>query len=143
MTSIPLAHTLYDGKDLELLPTEESVLLTAEEENKKKRRRSSGGASRMNVHSPLDPHTGWVAECHKCGKIGKFRNVFEGRPFQHSTGDGKYCGYFRLNPRKIGSAPPHLSEESQPIQNVETSSVPMPVLPPPPLDASSYPATTA
>jgi hypothetical protein len=49
---------------------------------------------------------GWVAECHRCGKLGKFRNVFEGRPFQHSTGDGKYCGYFRLNPRKMGTPAP-------------------------------------
>ena len=43
------------------LPIEESVLFnTPETENKKKRRRSSGGASRMNVHSPLDPHTGFA-----------------------------------------------------------------------------------
>jgi hypothetical protein len=45
------------------LPTEVSVLqhsyeVPDQEINKKKRRRSSGGASRMNVHSPLDPHTG-------------------------------------------------------------------------------------
>jgi hypothetical protein len=43
------------------MPVEESVLLnTPDSENKKKRKRSSGGASRMNVHSPLDPHTGAI-----------------------------------------------------------------------------------
>jgi hypothetical protein len=122
--------------------------IPGEEIVKKKRKRSSGGASRLNVHSPLDPHTGnstlcslvdprsphlsgWIAECHKCGKIGKFRHVFEGRPFQHSTGDGKYCGYFRLNPRKMGTvmltqAPSVVSEAIQPVESlpsVDDSSV--------------------
>lgn len=81
------------------------VLLNSENiENKpknKRKRKPGTSTPRVTLHSPLDPHTGWVAECHKCGKIGKFRHNFEGRSFQHSTGNGKYCGYFRVNPRKI------------------------------------------
>ena len=46
------------------------------------------------------PCTGWIAGCSRCGKLGKYRSPAEGRPFQHSTGIGSYCGYFRLNPRR-------------------------------------------
>ena len=47
--------------------------------------------------------TGWVAECHSCGKLGKYRPVSEGRPFQHSIGGGQYCGYFKNNPQRVFS----------------------------------------
>lgn len=57
--------------------------------------------------------------------------MFEGRPFQHSTGDGKYCGYFRLNPRKIGSAPPQSAVVSESGDVSVTAS------------SSTYGATTA
>lgn len=76
--------------------------INQETKQKNKRRKISVTSTpKLNIHSPLDPHTGWVAECHKCKKLGKFRHSFEGRSFQHSTGSGKYCGYFRVNPRKI------------------------------------------
>lgn len=62
-----------------------------EGENKRRRPRDETSYSMQ---------TGWVADCSKCGKLGKYRPPSEGRPFQHSTGMGKYCGYFRVNPRQ-------------------------------------------
>ena len=56
---------------------------------------------RARDSSSYNFNTGWVAECSKCGRIGKFRSPQEGRPFQHSNGQGKYCGYFRNNPRMM------------------------------------------
>lgn len=57
--------------------------------------------------------TGWVADCSNCGKMGKYRPPSDGRPFQHSSGVGKYCGYFRVNPRQrqpsLPPAPPPVS----------------------------------
>ena len=51
-------------------------------------------------HYEYLPCAGWIAGCSRCGKLGKYRSPAEGRPFQHSTGIGSYCGYFRLNPRR-------------------------------------------
>ena len=48
--------------------------------------------------------TGWVANCTTCGKVGKYRSPSNGRAFQHSYGSGEYCGYYRINPRRIGLA---------------------------------------
>lgn len=58
-----------------------------------------GTTRKARTATTYDVFTGWVAACHTCGKEGKYRPSCEGRPFQHSKGNGKYCGYFRLNPR--------------------------------------------
>ena len=46
-----------------------------------------------------DQRTGWIANCSKCGKVGKYRHPSAGRGFQHTSG-GKYCGYYLINPRR-------------------------------------------
>lgn len=127
-TSIPYQSPDYDYGTL--IPADGDSTLdlntarTPESEASRKRKRSSGASTqRVYVHSPLDPHTGWIAECHRCGKIGKFRNVFEGRPFQHSTGDGKYCGYFRVNPRKIGTVLPEATTLPLQIEELHPTSI--------------------
>mmetsp|Transcript_6758 Transcript_6758/g.10174 ORF Transcript_6758/g.10174 Transcript_6758/m.10174 type:complete len:438 (+) Transcript_6758:200-1513(+) len=72
---------------------------------KKKRRvqRSEQKNEKQKDDAKVSPHsqqTGWVAACSRCGILGKYRPPSEGRPFQHSTGVGAYCGYFRVSPRR-------------------------------------------
>jgi hypothetical protein len=57
-------------------------------------------AKRRRCKTSYDYKTGWVANCSTCGKLGKYRHPTQGRVFQHSSGTGKYCGYFRDNPRR-------------------------------------------
>ena len=64
--------------------------------------RKSGKKRRYDT--TYDYQTGWVANCSSCGKVGKYRHPSEGRVFQHSSGSGKYCGYYRDNPRPAASA---------------------------------------
>ena len=55
---------------------------------------------RKRFETSYDYKTGWVADCSTCGKVGKYRGHEQGRLFQHSTGTGRYCGYYRINPRR-------------------------------------------
>jgi len=84
--------------------------------------------NRTRDSTTYDFETGWVADCHKCGREGKFRAPSEGRPFQHSTGLGKYCGYFRVNPRKAaeGSVNRRRSRSDQQQQATESGAPPQP-----------------
>lgn len=94
--------TIQSGNEITSTSNQNTTDIDNSNNKVRKRKRSVGTHSpRVTLHSVLDPHTGWVANCHSCGKVGKFRHNFEGRPFQHSTGAGKYCGYFKVNPRKI------------------------------------------
>ena len=56
------------------------------------------GHKRKRYNTTYDYRTGWVAKCSTCGKFGKYRHPSEGRVFQHSSGSGKYCGYYRDDP---------------------------------------------
>jgi hypothetical protein len=60
-------------------------------------------SKRARHKTSYDLKTGWVANCSTCGKVGKYRHPTQGRVFQHSSGTGKYCGYFRDNPRNESS----------------------------------------
>ena len=80
---------------------------------------------RSRKDSSYNLKTGWIADCHACGREGKYRPPTEGRPFQHSTGMGKYCGYFRVNPRRAsepspqGKKRPSSSEELSRIKKLQ------------------------
>ena len=80
---------------------------------------------RSRKDSTYNLKTGWIADCHACGREGKYRPPSEGRPFQHSTGMGKYCGYFRVNPRRAsepspqGKKRPSSSEELSRIKKLQ------------------------
>mmetsp|Transcript_7021 Transcript_7021/g.11737 ORF Transcript_7021/g.11737 Transcript_7021/m.11737 type:complete len:571 (-) Transcript_7021:95-1807(-) len=65
---------------------------------------ADGARKRRRYETTYDIKTGWVANCSTCGKLGKYRHPSQGRVFQHSSGTGKYCGYFRDNPRQEGES---------------------------------------
>ena len=54
---------------------------------------------KRRMETSYDYKTGWIANCSTCGKVGKYRHPAQGRVFQHSLGSGRYCGYYRDNPR--------------------------------------------
>ena len=70
---------------------------TAENKNVENKKRKFS----VPAFDNLETRTLWVANCSACGKVGKYRHPSEGRLFQHSTGSGKYCGYYRDNPRPV------------------------------------------
>ena len=71
--------------------------------NKKGEPNQNSGKKRRH-DTTYNYQTGWVANCSTCGKVGKYRHPSEGRVFQHSSGSGKYCGYYRDNPRPDSEA---------------------------------------
>jgi hypothetical protein len=85
---------------------------------------------RKRSKTSYDLKTGWVANCSTCGKLGKYRHPSQGRVFQHSSGTGKYCGYFRDNPRReqLAGDSAALSDRMSELRNIrDTSSVNPPV----------------
>lgn len=76
-----------------------SPKVSSNEDNHNKHSKSK----RARHKTSYDLKTGWVANCSTCGKVGKYRHPTQGRVFQHSSGTGKYCGYFRDNPRNESS----------------------------------------
>mmetsp|Transcript_277 Transcript_277/g.505 ORF Transcript_277/g.505 Transcript_277/m.505 type:complete len:295 (-) Transcript_277:600-1484(-) len=84
---------------------------------RKRKQPNSASRSRRRKSTSYDLHTGMVAHCNRCGKLGKYRQPTTGRAFQHSTGEGRYCGYFNVDPR-----PGSLDE----LRAQKTSSSPVP-----------------
>jgi hypothetical protein len=106
---------IEDSSDIELKSLEhvEDHIRSSSSEGSEKRRVSLQSASsndtcsnkeanpkRKRYNTSYDFKTGWVANCSTCGKVGKYRHPTQGRVFQHSSGTGKYCGYYRDNPRR-------------------------------------------
>ncbi len=58
----------------------------------------------------------WVADCHACGKVGPYRDPSCGRPRQHNGVNQKYCGYFRVHPRRV-------TEDSKRLKELNTGTI--------------------
>ena len=79
-------------------------------------------SKRKRHKTTYDSKTGWIANCSTCGKVGKYRNPKDGRVFQHSLGNGSYCGYYRDNPRKVGEEGVEVGEPPQNLPSSNTKS---------------------